>query len=250
MKTSDTISDTERRVIKMKRTLMTGVAALAILTLAGAVSAVPRLQTYIVDSQYSYGNFSGSYTTSSSQFDLKVVGFWQENGIPSKSGRMTRDFLRQPGYDYMDCYLAMSVPEGQSGRIWINGVEINSFDSYFEAVPPGASPSSELTFADPATQGRYNFHSIGRIDNDQIGAYNYGYDRIYSPGWGDELLMDVVVKGFDWANFDVIGVDSQGKTWTNPLDHHSSYFATPEPSTLSLLGIGLLGIAPLLRKKK
>lgn len=247
------ITDTDRRVIEMKKRLTTGLAVLAVLVWAGSATAVPRLQTYIVDSKYSfnYGFYdSGSWLTNTNQFDLKVVGYWQPDGSLSGSGTLGRNFLRNPGYDYMDCFLAMSVPRGQSGRIWINGVEINSFDSYFSAIPDGTSPSWRLPLTRPAIFGRYNFHDIGRIDNDQVGAHHYGYGKIYSPGWGDEIMMNVVVSGFDWAHFDAIGVDSQGRTWTNSQLHDSSYFATPEPSTLSLLGIGLLGIAPLLRRKK
>jgi hypothetical protein len=88
------------------------------------------------------------------------------------------------------------------------------------------------------------------VDNNQVNAYHYGYGYIGKPGWGDEILLDVVVRGFDWAHFDAIGVDACGRTFTNSPCHDSSYHATPEPSTLSLLGLGLLGIAPLLRRRR
>lgn len=247
------ISDTDRRVITMKKRSIMVIALLAVMVWSAAATAVPRLQTYIVDSKYShrYSFYDrASWVTNSSQFDLKVVGYWQPDGSLTGAGSLNRGFLRMPAYDYMDCFLAMSVPRGQSGRIWINGVEIDSFEGYFDAVPNGTSPSWRLPLTRPSIFGRYNFHDIGRIDNDQVGAYHYGYGNIYSPGWGDEIMMNVVVSGFDWAHFDAIGVDSQGRTWTNSQMHDSSYFATPEPSTLSLLGIGLLGIAPLLRRKR
>lgn len=238
----------------MKNIFLIGLA-LAIVA-AGSVPApaAPRLQTYIVDSNYHFaynGQDYGTWISNSSQFDLKVVGYWasETGGSP---GYLDRQFLGQPAYDYMDCYLAMRVPTGQAGTIYINGVEITSFTNWWNAVPSGASPSWLLPLTGPAPLwgSRYNFTGIGRIDNDQVNAWHYGHGAIGSPGWGDEILLNVVVRGFEWSHFDAIGIDARGNTWTNSQWHDSSYYAAPEPSTLGLLGIGLLGVVPLLRRKK
>lgn len=237
----------------MKRTMLMTVAALTILALSVPAAAVPRLQTYIVDSHYaaySGGLDFGSWVSNSSNFDLKVVGYWAPDGSSSGSGSIERPMYRMPAYDYMDCYLAMSVPRGQSGAIYVNGVEISAFDQWMASLPSGTAPSPSIAYSGPQAFSDYSFLNIGRIDNDQVGAHHYGFGRIYSPGWGDEITLDIVVRGFDWAHFDAIGVDAMGNTFTNSQFHDSSYYATPEPSTLSLLGIGLLGLAPLLRRKK
>lgn len=240
----------------MKRLNVTMLALLLVLATASSVMAVPRLQTYIVDSEYSerYSLIdSRSWITNSQDFDLKVVGYWREAEVNSAyTGGGTSPYLTSnaPTYGYMDCYLAISVPFNQSGTVWINGVEINSFNWYGDAVPAGTNPAWYLRYMPPALFGKFNFHSIGRVDNDQVNAWSYDHGIIGQPGWGDEILMDVVVSGFDWAHFDAIGIDARGKTYTNDYCHDSSYFATPEPGTLSLLGLGLLGVAPLLRKKK
>jgi hypothetical protein len=103
--------------------------------------------------------------------------------------------------------------------------------------------------------GGFAFKGIGRIDNNRRNAHEYSCNGIGNPGWGDEILLNVVVSGYSWTHFDAVGVDSKGNTFTNPYSHDASYYrdhnhATPEPGTLSLLGLGLLGMIPVLRRKK
>ena len=236
----------------MKRSIFMSLTVLTVLAVAMPVAAVPRLQTYIVDSQYSFytsGLDFGTWVSHSSNFDLKVVGYW---GAASSISRVSdRSMFTAPAYDYMDCYLAMSVPKGQMGQIFVNGVEISAFERWCDAIPAGTNPSLTVPLLSPSIGAQYSFLDIGRIGNSQANALHYGFGQISSPGWGDEITLDITVRGFDWANFDAIGVDANGYTWTNSPFHDSSYHhATPEPSTLSLLGLGLLGIVPLLRRKK
>ncbi|MBN2070079.1 MAG: choice-of-anchor N protein [Candidatus Krumholzibacteriota bacterium] len=234
----------------MKRFHVFTAAMLAAVLFAGSAVAVPRIQTYITDSRYE--NFHSildqrSWITNSQEFDLHVVGYW---------GEVNRDAINSgidycyPTRDYMECYVAISVPICQSGTIWINGEEISTFYNFGDAVPPGADPAWYLRWAPPATFGKFNFYKAGVIDNSQPNAWHYDHGLIHSPGWGDEKILDVVVKGFSWTHFDAIGIDARGVTYTNPWDYDATYFySTPEPGTLSLLGLGLLGIAPLLRRK-
>jgi len=237
----------------MKRSILTSLTVLMVLAAALPVSAVPKLQTYIVDSRYSIYHAPLDFCTwvsNSNSFDLKVVGYWGETMCSDRSSTTGFTAPSAPSYDYMDCYLAMSVPRNQMGQIFVNGVEISAFERWFSAIPSGTSPSMAIPLSGPSFGARYSFLDIGSINNSQQNASHYGFGRIYSPGWGDEITLNVVVRGFEWAHFDAIGIDSYGHTITNSQFHDSSYYATPEPSTLSLLGLGLLGIIPILRRNK
>jgi hypothetical protein len=222
----------------MKKSILLGLTVVLMLSFAGAAMAVPKLQTYIVGSGYhtSYNWLDRySWVTNNQEFDLKIVASWGTGAMPA--------------YDYMNIYAAIAVPFWQSGSVWINGVEITAFQSYYSALPSGVTPSWYLPISLPNLLGKYNFQGVGTIDNDQMGAMNYDHGSITGPAWGDEILLDVVVRGFDWTHFDAVGVNSQGRTFTNYPDNDASYFATPEPGTLGLLGIGLLGIVPLLKRR-
>lgn len=226
------------------------IVTVLLMTVVGSALAVPRLQTYIVDSKY-YGYYrqeAMSWVTRNSSFDLKVVGYWQSAG--GSSGILGS--RSAPAYDYLDCYLMMAAPQNQSGTIWVNGIEITSFTPYSTALPSDINPSSTLGSHAPAANSRMSFLNIGRIDNNQVGAHDYSpFLGMCNPGWGDEILLNVVVSGYSWTHFDAAGIDSKGCTYVNSYCRDASYYyATPEPGTLSLLGLGLLGMIPILKRAK
>ncbi len=215
-------------------------------------SAVPRLQTYIVGSEYEeYHSVMDqqSWISYKNNFDLRVVGYWEPDLNPDSPYYTGENY---PCRDFMDTWVAISVPKCQSGTVWIDGVEISTFLAYEDAVPAGAHPAWFLRIMPPACMGNFYFYHIETpITNYQQNAWLYDHGTIHSPGWGDEVDLEVSIRGYSWTHFDAIGIDSRGVTFTNWFDHDATYFyPVPEPGTLSLLGLGLLGITPLLRKKK
>lgn len=238
----------------MKRISAIVLTLLAIAVLATAASAVPRLQTYIVGSQYynRYGAEADSWISNDNNFDLKVVGYWRPSGTAGGYQSLRGGRPGMNTTDYMDCFLMVSTPREQAGTVWVNGIELTGFGAYSSTVPNGVDANPSLRRHMPVGVGLTSFASIGRIDNNQVNAFDYSHGCISNPGWGDELLVNVVTSGYSWVHFDAVGIDSRGNTFVNPYSHDASYYdkEAPEPGTLSLLGLGLLGMIPALRKKR
>jgi hypothetical protein len=226
----------------MKRKLP--IIALTFLIVAYPIcsKAVPRLQTYILWSDYIDGGAAdqGTWVTHRNHFVLTTAAYWMEH----ESSDMCTGIL--PGYDTMDTYLRIGIPKGENGSIFINGMEVGTLTT----APP--SPLMSLSVPDLGVPDGldYSYVRIGRMDNRYVGALHFDHGMIHDWGWGSMAFATVSVRGYSTVKFDAQAIDMHGHTFANPLDHDASFVATPEPGTLSLFGLGLLGAVPLLKRRK
>ena len=226
----------------MRKGLLTVLIASLIIGYAIPSVAVPRLQSYIWNASYLSDGIpdQGTWVTSHDNFFVTTAAYWKEFEVSD-----LYTYGARPAYDYMDCYLRIGVPRGETGSILINGIAVNSLAS----TPP---PSLATLALGEAGLGDidYRYVRFGRMSNCYVGAVHFDHGIIHQPGWGSMRSAFVSVSGYSSVLFDATGLDSFGRSYINPETHDARYYATPEPGTLSLLGLGLLGAVPLLRRKR
>jgi len=220
-----------------KRFSMVAILVSVMLVAAVPVLAIPEVQSYIVGAAYDYTD--ETWITAESNFTYKAVGCW----APYSSAP-------QPPYDEMRMYVVIGVPKGQTGRLWIDGYEITGFSQAHPTDAFADLPNNSLYKHEPMGQADFQMYELGLVNNQYANAYHYFDDDLEMVrGWGGEISVDVRVEGFEWVHLDAVGVGVYDNiTYVNPYSHDAG--VVPEPGTLSLLGIGLLGMVPLLRRKK
>lgn len=129
----------------------------------------------------------------------------------------------QMGYDYAN--LDAITTDSFKAAAWMMDTYLPSADTYFK--------KTGLQLAIWYAMG---FSGMTITDN---GNNSYDEYLIYKAGFEDDFLSDWSADGYSIVNF--IGKDTQDMIVKNPV---------PEPATMMLFGLGLLGISALGRKKK
>jgi len=216
------------------------------LCMANSVWAIPKLQLYSDDGSV-YGNINGtedSWIQGSSQFDLTVAG----HGNPARGPH--------PSEALLNGYLFISVLESEigSGTLKLNGNAITNFvDTPALTTPmwegPNHYPLNATNLFDFAVFAIGDFAEDQSIhDFDPLLQFPNGSFPIAPNILGEEIIISVEVNGLSFVHFDAFAY-LDGDFIFAPPSHNALYNPPiPEPTSILLLGSGLLGLFGFRRK--
>jgi hypothetical protein len=198
------------------------------LLIAGSANAVPDLQMFIAGS--SYDQTTDTWVTNSNTFDLYVIG----------ANTAMSDVLVS---------MALNTPasENPNGSVSI-GVDGTPYDSWTYGTPNLLPPHDIF----PAWYTEFNSGNYGLIGG--VGNTLEGYDPSItgylsnSNASGQFKKFTISISGTDYAHFDGFLYFKDRKEHTKikfapfSKDAESQVNTVPEPTSMALFGLGMLGM--------
>lgn len=265
------------RVVKQfKFTISIVIVISIIMAIPGFALALPTLQTYI------YGATAGDYGpdedtwwyTGTVPFTLYVVGAYDPNMV-SLTGVTLLISVPQGETGTISFSTTDEIPtlltqigEGSASETNPTAVaNISILTSVIGAsgystinnptfLPDGLNLNNHYPLKDDVSD--FIIFDLFDFGNVESNLYDYNADNggsiTQTSQSGEQKEYQVTVSGFTWVHFDAYGLvtDQQGRrlvaTWENNPGSHDATFAVPEPSTLLLLGPGLLAFILFRRK--
>lgn len=221
---------------------------LFIIVLTPDVFAIPTLQVYIEGSVY-YGSPEESWITTSSSFRLWVLGDVESYGTIA-------DVKLAFAYPTNEQGGSVTITPTTTSMITDPSVPINPYGPVYgsDGTVPSLGDGSPLPahgIYGPGTS--WTSYRLGdfTLTDSPIGDYIFSVPTTFSSS-GQVNVYDVSVSGYSWVHFDAFDHIVVGQNHANykfaPFSHDAG--VVPEPTSFMLLGLGLLGIAGLKRKKK